>query len=83
MKKYEKLHTDCFMKKNPGKWGGWTIATENGEIVKRHDFKGEALTNNQLELLGIIDGLIHIKQGGEIITDAQFCERTINGQYKV
>ena len=82
---YLKLYCDGFtLGSNPSlRGGGYTICQENGELVKTETIQKLGFTNNEGEVMGIIEALRLLKEGGEVITDSYCAMRwVINGRAK-
>lgn len=66
------IYSDGFtIGKNPsGKGGGYLLADENGREIKRQQFNKPNYTNNEGELMGVLEATKLIENGGEIYTDS-------------
>jgi ribonuclease HI len=65
-------YTDGFtIEGNPSSvGGGYTIVDEGGNLIETKVIKKEGFTNNEAELLGVLEGLKLCKPGDKIITDS-------------
>lgn len=50
--------------------GGYTIVDEHNNLIETRVIEKEAFTNNEAELLGVLEGLRLCKPGDKIITDS-------------
>ena len=66
-------HTDGYtIKSNPSKiGGGFTICNGiDGELIKTKEIRKKNFTNNEAELLGVLESARLLPQNSEIITDS-------------
>lgn len=70
-----KYYTDGFVDgHNPSsKGGGYTIVDEKGILIKRVYVEKNPFTNNEAEILGILNALLFSKEGDTISTDSMVC----------
>lgn len=70
-----KYYTDCFViGTNPSQiGGGYTIMDENNNLIKQETVEKVGFTNNEGELLGILNALRLAESGDVISTDSMCC----------
>jgi len=76
----KKIYTDGACKKNPGK-GGWAfIILENNEIINKGFGSKIDATNQQMELMAVIESLKKINQGEvvEVYSDSAYVVNCFN-----
>ena len=66
------LYADGFnIQSNPSPvGGGYTITDEHGTVIKQETIYKSGWTNNEAELLGVLEALKLIDAGGEVYTDS-------------
>lgn len=76
--KFVELYTDGACSGNPGP-GGWGALLRYGDIEKELSGGLQETTNNQMELLAVIEGLKAIKNGTfvKVYTDSQYVKNGI------
>ena len=67
-----KLYTDGYtIGRNPSKiGGGFVVMNEFKEVLAMNEIKKEGMTNNEVELLGVLEASKMALRGDEIITDS-------------
>lgn len=71
-----KYYTDGWMKgsKNPSPYGGgYTIVDENRNLIRYIDIEQVGFTNNEAEILGILEALKICSHGDTVSTDSMCC----------
>jgi ribonuclease HI len=66
------IYSDGFtIGKNPSSiGGGYLLADENGNVIKKQQFNKPKYSNNEAELMGVVEATKIIENGGEIYTDS-------------
>lgn len=61
----------CLLANPSPKGGGYTIANKNGKIIKTCEILKVGFTNNEAELLAVVNGIKIAKTFDTVITDSQ------------
>lgn len=70
-----KYYTDGYMiGGNPSSYGGgYTIVREDGQLIVRQEIQKNPFTNNEAEILGILNAIKYAKPKDQISTDSMCC----------
>lgn len=70
-----KYYTDGYLRvSNPSPiGGGYTIIDENNVLIERTEIRKSPFTNNEAEILGLLNAMKHASIEDEISTDSMCC----------
>ena len=78
------VYTDGSCKPNPGTGGFGVVILRDGQPYKERMGACDDTTNNQMEMLGVIDALDHIPAGADItvMSDSKYVVNTLTKGWK-